>query len=1400
MRRARQREIQYTLNASYTRQQQREYEEQRPRTKVGIVFDYIRSSFDDFVNSRIRDRLEGRLRANPTIFIPLDYNVENSILREVIRQNYPYITEEDIENWGPWTIEDNRELFKYLKIYMNNLFDLLYKNIRFEGLFAPPSFAYKVENKTFRVRIDRFDALENADWVDLEIFEQRDDNFHNAGSDVISAEYAEHFVNAFQLATEVGLIIPFINTRQLEQLPKLKYRPFLNNVVYRTRRSGAFYPFLLKEEYQFFYEWFKVAQISYDPNDSIYKEHCLIYAIKQLEMNEEDKEAFIRAMLEYTVEFKDNVKKKCKVTFKTLNDIFTFLQLRYNLFLKAMNSDNRFEYVSKFSRLNTAEQAYNNLLLLYDEEHYMVDFPLPFTGFFAKNFLKIVDYVNYKSRTEDNIHISNFFKATEFDRKKPRIRPEKPIKFIMFSELLCIAKDLEWLRPMDQYYYERLITLPILPNEEKILPQNCNIMNEQIKQTNPGYNKRYDKILYFDFESLPDNKRHIPFLIVVMEADYIRDDFPTINYNGKVCGDDNVRQINFEPNSFIYFCGWSCVEDFFNYLSNLKPIGFENMLTNAEKEKSPHFNILCYAHNLMYDGRFLRGHFLSSFIEKGNRCYQQTHILPNNVVVTFKDFLALTNTALKKLPKWYPQYFDALNLKKEIYFYDTIKYFVNAEATNEDELFGCINVPMNDYCELLLELGHSKEEIDEFLNIYRFIYDMKQDEWPENFDFMTYTLFYCVQDVKILKVCHQLFRHEVKHSILNLNIDYYLTSPALAKKWFEREIFMPIKWIFKVNSTLQEFILKACHGGRCMTARNRKYHVKENILNIDAVSLYPSAMSIMYIPKGKPSVIPTTMLNSNIIYDEEKYHPLFTCLFKPNQEHASENRYCSHFIVEIEIVSVGINRDFPTIVRKEKDGKHNTNTIGYVYCDNIMLEDMIKWHKIKYKIIRGVWWVKYIVITNKGQQYSIRASRDYSIRAKVRELFELRKQMKANKNPQEKIIKLLLNSGFGSMMQKPIKTDIIVCNKEGMENILLNESCFLKEYERVVTEHFEESDTYIVKMLADTSKHYNLAFLASLVLSYSKRLMNTLMYALEDENVPIYYTDTDSIHVNKDKFLEKIEDIERKLGFYRKSLIGTDLCQFHNDYDGAGLGIYDAEHPDPNDSYDLYACEGFYLSKKIYAERVRSVRYPDREGIFYRLKGVPEDCIKNVAIDFFEGDVMRLYEAMYNDYGVVFDIAKTKTVFRFNTDYIYNLNDFSRTIKCCYSKYDPNLLTYHNLSEPDPSELCIIEKNSIDTIIANSLDIRGIYPNQSDLEPDEMIEMEDEQVEIYKSLHDYNILITELDDIYQRENEDRDHTGDNVSINENVADDLDEADIYNEYIMNPPDETDILDDVFFRYE
>ena len=58
--------------------------------------------------------------------------------------------------------------------------------------------------------------------------------------------------------------------------------------------------------------------------------------------------------------------------------------------------------------------------------------------------------------------------------------------------------------------------------------------------------------------------------------------------------------------------------------------------------------------------------------------------------------------------------------------------------------------------------------------------------------------------------------------------------------------------------------------------------------------------------------------------------------------------------------------------------------------------------------------------------------------------------------------------------------------------------------------------------------------------------MNEVMTLSEDLDIKIFYQDTDSMHIEKDK-LKLLENEYLKV--YNRELIGDKMGQFHNDFD-----------------------------------------------------------------------------------------------------------------------------------------------------------------------------------------------------------------------------------------------------------
>ena len=70
-----------------------------------------------------------------------------------------------------------------------------------------------------------------------------------------------------------------------------------------------------------------------------------------------------------------------------------------------------------------------------------------------------------------------------------------------------------------------------------------------------------------------------------------------------------------------------------------------------------------------------------------------------------------------------------------------------------------------------------------------------------------------------------------------------------------------------------------------------------------------------------------------------------------------------------------------------------------------------------------------------------------------------------------------------------------------------------------------------------------------MILSMSKRIMNEVICTAEDNDIEIFYQDTDSMHLYE-KEIPKLQKIYNAK--YGRELIGTDLGQFHSDFEMSG--------------------------------------------------------------------------------------------------------------------------------------------------------------------------------------------------------------------------------------------------------
>ena len=651
----------------------------------------------------------------------------------------------------------------------------------------------------------------------------------------------------------------------------------------------------------------------------------------------------------------------------------------------------------------------------------------------------------------------------------------------------------------------------------------------------------------------------------------------------------------------------------FNIIDEHQEIKFEfgrNCLTkfldNLEN------NSLVYFHNLGYDIRQFNEYIINKECCKNTKV-MNAQIIYKGKTIYFKDTLSIVSMKLADFPK-------SFNLdcgEKEMFPY---KYytFENFEKLNN---LGIISEAGKQ------ELKHNWNQkiFEENLNKLGIAADGK-------FNMVDYVKFYCCQDVRILKQGFQKFRKMCWES-LKIDVNKTLTAPSLANQYFTREIYEKIPDYYLYGGIVRGFIQKAVYGGRCMTRLNKRWSVNEELADFDAVSLYPSAMNRLYCVKGKPEVLKPEELNTTYLLNN-------TC---GEDEQPNKNKPISTYVVEILITNIKKHLAFPCVVYKDKTTNTNKNDDGEnaigktAVVDNITLEDWIKYNGLECEVLRGYKWT---------------GEKSFLIRDIIQNLHLLRCEYKKTKNPLQLVIKLIMNSAYGKMIQKPITTTTEFKRKHTkIFNKKLNDyvddypldKYLIKNSAKVISYIQVNKNLYAIKVGQQIDTFYTNTLLGVQILSMSKRIMNEVMCTAEDIGIKIYYQDTDSMHIQKNKINNLAEEYKKRYG---RELIGKNLGQFHNDFDEVENG---------------YAYKSIFVGKKMYVDMLKNEK--DESGIHYRMKGVNLDCVKLYSEEN-NCEIFDIYNKLYNDEEITFDLLKAKPCFKMNDNQtVTNLLNFDRTIK-----------------------------------------------------------------------------------------------------------------------------------------
>jgi len=640
------------------------------------------------------------------------------------------------------------------------------------------------------------------------------------------------------------------------------------------------------------------------------------------------------------------------------------------------------------------------------------------------------------------------------------------------------------------------------------------------------------------------------------------------------------------------------------------------------------YSILMLAHNLSYDIRFLMDRLgCHGVLQKGSKtltanCSRYVPIdnssidgdnsKSGKVTVNFQ----LKDTACM-IPMRLAQFGKCFNLPTEK---DVMPYKLYTKA-NVAKRFCTFEEASQAFAKEDKE--HEIPQFEANLAKLHLLHDGK-------FDIMEYARYYCEKDTEVLCKGYEKFRGWILEA-LDIDIDNQVTISSVSRTYLQnRGCFEGVE---QMGGMTREFHKQFMVGGRVMTCDNKKVHVKPEktykegsldylldepeesergevrkaISDYDAVSLYPSAMARMPgFLKGKPKILESHQLNKAFLDQQDGY------------------------FVHARITKVGKRRAFPLLTGRKEDGTRLfDNDIEEVYVDKVSLEDLIKFQEVEYELLDGVYY-------NEGHNPKICEV--------MQELFQLRKQKKAEGNPIQEVYKLVMNSGYGFTLMKAPEHDVQIKSRDEADTFIG------RNYNAIHSIVEIGANKTLVKSHKNIDNHFVPLHCGIEVLSMSKRIMNETMCLAEDIGIPIYYQDTDSMHL-PEKDVTKLETaFEEKYG---RQLNGKELGQFHPDFEFEGHD-------------NVRSSELIAVGKKCYLDILEG---EDKNGkteqhLHVRMKGIPTPVVKWTAkrlhpkLNEVDG-VRELYLQLLDGKEIDFDLTAndTRTCFDSRKDFTVRSRD-----------------------------------------------------------------------------------------------------------------------------------------------
>ena len=662
------------------------------------------------------------------------------------------------------------------------------------------------------------------------------------------------------------------------------------------------------------------------------------------------------------------------------------------------------------------------------------------------------------------------------------------------------------------------------------------------------------------------------------------------------CGDDGAVES---------LVGRNCARQLLDTLAERYGRDSETEDENGVEEDSKTPSILLIAHNATYDYQALMPYLGSiRFINKGTNlvCGSAMYTRFMNrfpgderrmvLRIEFKDSYKLLTMPLRDFAPAFN-----LDVKKEVMPHN---WYTEANVFKR----GAFRAEL---------VEHAGGDLDELLSNLEELGCRKGDEY----DMIKYSNWYCEQDVRVLRAGYNVFRDSMLEAT-TLDIDDYPTLSSVADMhMFKSGVY---EGVYEVSGIVQQFISRASIGGRCMCRNNRR-SISKNMVDFDAVSLYPSGMVRL----------PGFLMGAPKVWDS-----------------SVDLDVVDGYFVEIAISEIGRVLPFPVACIQTKAGNDWTNDLvgKKLVVDKWTLEDLVRHQGVEYVVLRG---------------YYFDEGRNPRVKEIIKDMFEQRLYYKdktrfPDGNPLQLIFKLLMNTSYGICGLKPIETDIHYEPTKRLPKFLDRHYNSIKNFTAIGRKQ-HRIECY--KALNDT---FNRIHCASEVLSMSKTIMNEPFVLAEDLGILITYQDTDSMHISADKVNDLAYAFRQKYG---RELIGKGLGQFHTDFDyeqcfavkNGELGLNTVKSVG-----EIVATESIIIAKKTYLDVLKD----EAGSVAYHVrgKGISHRVLVDTVNERFDGDLVQLYHDLYDGKAVDFDFSINKNiVFKRKRDHRTYTSDLVRRIQ-----------------------------------------------------------------------------------------------------------------------------------------